>query len=285
MVDLADVVQELSDQSRHPPGGDACVGACYAAILRLIERRRSVGELLADREPRTLIDWLRRHPQVEGFAGDRAQAYIDAATQGAPQARHAADPLPPAGPDGRDPGGRASLPRRGDSGPAPPDLPDSAPGRRSAEAGRAVRGMDCFGPARRPRRAVRRERVLRWRQGYGLRLPRRGGVWPTPRPDGRLPSRRERRGRVRCRPRVPPARPVAGRSLAGGTRAPQPVRRTDRFGRGPHVPQPRPGARLRAGTARTDRPRPRPEAPPPGGGLLRGPPRLARRRPARSGRR
>jgi transposase len=65
-------------------------GLTYATILVDIEKHQTIG-LLADRESKTLAQWLESHPGVEIITRDRASCYADGAQQGAPRAVQVAD--------------------------------------------------------------------------------------------------------------------------------------------------------------------------------------------------
>jgi transposase len=55
-----------------------------------LERCRVV-DLLTDRAADRMATWLKQHPEVEIVNRDRGSHYVDAARQGAPQARQVAD--------------------------------------------------------------------------------------------------------------------------------------------------------------------------------------------------
>lgn len=65
-------------------------GQRYGTILVDLERHQVI-DLLADREVSTLTAWLSEHPEIELITRDRAGAYQEAATLGAPQAQQIAD--------------------------------------------------------------------------------------------------------------------------------------------------------------------------------------------------
>lgn len=65
-------------------------GNRYGTILVDLERHR-VLDLLPDRDVKTIVTWLRQHPDIEIIARDRGDTYIEAASTGAPQAVQVAD--------------------------------------------------------------------------------------------------------------------------------------------------------------------------------------------------
>jgi transposase len=65
-------------------------GLVYATILVDIEKQRPV-DLLADRESKTLSQWLQAHPGIEIITRDRANCYAEGAKLGAPDAIQVVD--------------------------------------------------------------------------------------------------------------------------------------------------------------------------------------------------
>jgi transposase len=65
-------------------------GQRYGTILVDLEQHRVI-DLLPDREGATLEGWLKSHTEVEFISRDRALAYAEGATKGAPQAVQIAD--------------------------------------------------------------------------------------------------------------------------------------------------------------------------------------------------
>src|SRR5258708_352233 len=64
--------------------------AHYATIIVDLETRRPI-EVLRGREAGPLAEWLAKHPESECLCRDRARAYAEAASLGAPQAQQVAD--------------------------------------------------------------------------------------------------------------------------------------------------------------------------------------------------
>lgn len=62
----------------------------YGTIIVDLERR-TVVDILEDRDVESCTDWLRRHPEIEVISRDRCGLYAQAARQAAPQAIQVAD--------------------------------------------------------------------------------------------------------------------------------------------------------------------------------------------------
>lgn len=65
-------------------------GHRYGTIICDLEQRR-IADILPDREAATVAAWLSRHPSIVVIARDRGVGYIQAATQGRPEAIQVAD--------------------------------------------------------------------------------------------------------------------------------------------------------------------------------------------------
>jgi transposase len=65
-------------------------GKCYGTVIINLETHRLI-DLLPDREAQSVKQWLAAHPEIEIVSRDRAGAYAEGATQGAPQALQIAD--------------------------------------------------------------------------------------------------------------------------------------------------------------------------------------------------
>lgn len=65
-------------------------GQTYATILINLATHQPI-DVLPDREADTLAEWLTAHPEIQVIARDRASAYAEASTRGAPQATQCAD--------------------------------------------------------------------------------------------------------------------------------------------------------------------------------------------------
>jgi transposase len=65
-------------------------GRRYGTVLVDLQRRTPV-DLLPDRDPQTVADWLKRHPGVEIVSRDRGGCYVEGANKGAPNAVQVAD--------------------------------------------------------------------------------------------------------------------------------------------------------------------------------------------------
>ena len=65
-------------------------GRSYGTMIMDLERR-TVIDLLPDRDAESVAAWLRRHPSIEVVARDRADVFAQGARAGAPQARQVLD--------------------------------------------------------------------------------------------------------------------------------------------------------------------------------------------------
>ncbi|EWM12066.1 transposase [Kutzneria sp. 744] len=65
-------------------------GQTYATIIIDLGTHQPI-DVLPDREADTLAEWLKAHPEIQIIARDRASAYAEASTRGAPQATQCAD--------------------------------------------------------------------------------------------------------------------------------------------------------------------------------------------------
>jgi transposase len=65
-------------------------GCEYGTVLVDLEKHEVI-DLLPGREAAPLAEWLRQHPGVTTVSRDRAKAYQEGATSGAPQAEQIAE--------------------------------------------------------------------------------------------------------------------------------------------------------------------------------------------------
>lgn len=65
-------------------------GQTYATIVINLATRQPI-DVLPDREADTLAEWLKAHPEIQIITRDRAGAYAEGASRGAPQATQCAD--------------------------------------------------------------------------------------------------------------------------------------------------------------------------------------------------